>query len=208
MGRQMNSVIVTATIVMLTLIVSSCATHSRPITVEIPAYAAPAGSSALSSIPPVTVRIVPLVDKRRDPEGGMVTAAFGVPMGHIRFAQSPANVVGQVIIAELRAAGHAVTSNPADTQISGAVQEFEVHTDTTPVYWDVLGHIVLSLQLVPAGAPTATFDYEVHCTDRTYIWPSESVIAGVVRKCLDDFAAKLRNDARVAELLRRDSSSR
>ena len=125
-------------------------------------------------------------------------------MGRIRFEPSPATLLGQAIISEIKAAGHTVTDGTEGTQITGAVLEFEVHTDTTLLYWDVIGNLAVSVQILVArginsGAPIG---YHARCMDRTYIWPSEAVIAGVMSKCIDDFANKLRNDGRVADALR------
>lgn len=191
------------------LILSACATHTRPITVRIPDYSAPSGSSTLLSIPGLTLRVLPFKDERRD-LGGEVTAAFGVPMGHVRFEQSPAALLGQVVISEINAAGHTVTDSAQGPQLAGTVREFIAHTDTTPLYWDVIGNLVVSLQVspAPAASPAAPLDYHARCVDRTYIWPSETIIAGVMSKCINEFAGNLRNDHRFTDALRGALSGR
>lgn len=182
--------------------------HTRPIavvTVGIPKHSTSSGSSTLSSIPPAIIRVLPFNDDRKDIDiEGKATAAFGVRMGHIRFEPSPATLLGQVIISEVKAAGHTVTDSAEGTQITGAVLEFEAHTDTTLLYWDVIGNLAVSLQILVARGtnPGAPLDYHARCMDRTYIWPSEAVIAGVMSKCINDFANKLRNDGRAADALR------
>ena len=182
--------------------------HTKPIpvvTVGIPRHSASSGSSTLSSIPPAIVRVLPFNDDRKDIDiEGRRTATFGVPMGHIRFEPSPATLLGQVIISEIKAAGHTVTDSAEGTQVAGAVLDFKVHTDTTLFYWDVIGTLAVSLQIsvVRGTNPAASFDFHARCMDRTYIWPSEAVIAGVMSKCISDFANKLRNDDRAAYALR------
>lgn len=182
--------------------------HTRPIaavTVGIPKHSASSGSSTLSSIPPAIVRVLPFNDDRKDIDiEGKATAAFGVPMRHIRFEPSPATLLGQAIISEIKAAGHTVTDGAEGTQITGAVLEFEAHTDTTLLYWDVIGNLAVSLQILVARGtkPGALLDYRARCMDWTYSWPSEAVIAGVMSKCINDFANKLRNDGRAADALR------
>ena len=125
-------------------------------------------------------------------------------MGRIRFEPSPATLLGQAIISEIKAAGHTVTDSAEGTQITGAVLEFEAHTDTTLLYWDVIGNLAVSLQILVARGtnPGALLDYRTRCMDRTYIWPSETVIAGVMSKCINEFANKLRNDGGAADALR------
>lgn len=187
--------------------------HTLPIpvvTVGIPRHSASTGSSALSSIRPAPIRVLPFNDDRKDIDiEGKATAAFGVPMGHIRFEPSPATLLGQVIISEIKAAGHAVTDSTEGTQIAGAVLDFKVHTVTTLLYWDVIGNLAVSLQILVARGtnPGVPIHYHARCMNRTYVWPSEAVIAGVMSKCIDDFANKLRNDGRAANALRNTLSS-
>ena len=139
---------------------------------------------------------------------GKVTAAFGEPMGLIRFEPSPATLLGQVVVSEFRAAGHAVTDRADGTRVSGAILEFEAHTDTTPLYWDVIGNLGVSLQISTVRGATAVvaLDYRARCTERTYLWPSQAIIAGVMGKCIGDVANRLRNDGRAADALRKASS--
>lgn len=147
------------------------------------------------------------LDDRKDIDAeGKVTAAFGVPMGTVRFEPSPATLVGQAIVAEIEAAGHAVADSADGTQITGAILEFETHTDTTLLYWDVIGNLAISLQIsAPQRAqqrvPPA-LEYRTRCAARTCIWPSEAIIAGAMRQCIHDLANRLRNDGRVADALR------
>jgi uncharacterized lipoprotein YajG len=226
----MMSVIRLFSILMAALAVSACATpggtvavvavgnltknnaHTLPVavvTVGIPKHSASSGSSTLSSIPPAIVRVLPFNDDRKDLDiEGTATAAFGVPMGHIRFEPSPTTLLGQAIISEIKAAGHTVTDGAEGTQITGAVLEFEARTDTTLLYWDVIGNLAISLQIMVARGtnPGAPLDYRARCMDRTYIWPSAAVIAGVMGKCINDIATKLRNDSRAADALRNSVS--
>ncbi len=176
-----------------------------PVTVRLPEYMPVAESSALSAIPPKTVQVLPVVDKRSDASGGSREAAFGVPMGDVRFAQSPAHLLGNVIVSELESAGHTVSDAPSGVRIAATMSEFKVHTDTTPLYWDVIGDLAISLQVssVQNGDPPETFEYKARCTERTYIWPTESVIAGVMGECVSDFGKQFRNDGGVANALSR-----
>lgn len=95
-------------------------------------------------------------------------------------------------------------------QITGAVQSFEVRTEATLLYWDVIGDLAMSLRVTAAGAgaTTRSLAYQTRCTDRTYVWPSEKVIAKVMGKCINDVATRLRNDSRVADALRQAVAGR
>ena len=124
-------------------------------TVGIPKHSASTGGSSLSSIPPVLVQLLPFNDDRADQDTeGTATAAFGVPMGRIRFDPSPATLLGQVVRTEIAVAR--------------------------------------------GTGPQTRLDYQARCTDRTYVWPSQAVIAGVMRRCIGDFSNTLRSDGRAA----------
>ncbi len=175
------------------------------VSVGIPRHSPPSGHSVLSSIPPATVRVLPFNDDRKDlDEEGRASAAFGVPMGRIRFQPSPATLLGQAIVSEIKAAGHTVTDGTEGAQVTGSILEFEAHTDTTLLYWDVIGNLSVSLQIQVARGtnPGAPVTYRARCLDRTYAWPSEAVIAGVMSKCVNDFSNQLRDDRRFADALR------
>lgn len=204
----MRAVIGPCIILCTAFTILACVTHTRPITVRIPEYQAPAGSSPLSSLAPLTVEVLPFRDARKELEGE-VTAAFGVPMGHVRFDQSPATLLMQVVLSELKAGGHSVVDHAEGPRIVGTVREFHAHTDTTPIYWDVIGNLAVSLQVSrgPGSDPGPALDYHSQCTDRTYLYPSSSFIAGAMRKCINDFASAFRTDGRAAEALRQASSS-
>lgn len=172
-------------------------------TIAIPKHRAPSGRSALSSIAPANVQVLPLDDDRRDIDvEGTVTAALGVPMGRLRFDPGPTTLLGQAIVSEVVAAGHTVTDGGEGMQITGSVLEFEAQTSTTPLYWDVVGRLALSLKVAARTSGTAApLDYRAACTDRTYTWPTEEFIAGVMNKCISEFASRLRVDGRLATAL-------
>ncbi len=173
------------------------------VRVGIPRHIASPGASALSSVAALTLRVLPFNDDRKNIDlEGMTTAAFGVPMGRLRFEPGPATLLGQAVASEFTMAGHTVTDSANVVQVTGAVQSFEVQTETTLLYWEVIGELGMSLQVSGAGDMTGSLAYQTRCTDRTYVWPGESVIAKVMGKCINDVAAKLRNDGRIAEALR------
>lgn len=189
---------------------NAAAIRSTAVTVGLPKHEAPTGSSALSSIPPAIVRVLPFNDERNDQDvEGRTTAAFGVPMGHIRFEPGPATRLGQALVSELRSAGHAVTEGAGGAQVAGAVAQFEMQTQTTLLYWDVIGSLAVSLQFSAGRGtePGAPIDYRVRCAERTYVWPGEALIAGVMGKCVADFAKALRSDGRAADALRSSAAT-
>lgn len=181
------------------------ALSSTVVSIAIPRHSPASGRSALASLPPATVRVLPFNDDRKDLDAeGQVSAALGVPMGRVRFEPSPATVLGRVISSEIGSAGHLVRDSLDAAQITGAVVEFDTRTVTTLLYWDVIGSLAVSLQISGAreAQPAAVLDYRVRCSERTYVWATEAVIAATMNKCVNDFANQVRNDVRVVNALR------
>lgn len=181
------------------------------VSVAIPKHVAAPGGSSLSSIAPLVLRVLPFNDDRKDIDTeGTRTAAFGVPMGRIRFEPGPATLLGQATASELTMAGLTLTESASAAQIAGSVLSFEVRTETTLLYWDVIGELSMSLRVTAAGAATTTdlLVYRARCTERTYVWPSDTVVATVMGKCIKDVAASLRSDGRVAAALRQAVAGR
>jgi len=101
-------------------------------------------------------------------------AAFGVPMGNITFDPPEARLVKNVLELELtklmKEKGIQTKRN-----FSCDMLEFSVNTNTTPLYWDVIGRIRLVLK--QNGKEYNLFGTH---TERTYVWPGETIIKKVV----------------------------
>lgn len=175
------------------------------VAVDIPLPMAASSGSSLSLARPTAIRVLPLDDDRPDTDvEGSTVAAFGLPLARIRFDPGPATLLGQVLRSEILAAGHAVVDRAHSTTLKGSLRAFEVHTDATAFYWDVIGSLAVSLQVqsLQVAVAGARLDYRARCVNRTYVWPSQDVIAQVMGQCLQDFATQLRSDGRVAMALR------
>jgi len=66
------------------------------------------------------------------------------------------------------------------------ILQFGVNTNTTPLYWDVIGNIRLTLKY--DGRERALFGTH---TERTYVWPGEAIIKKVVEESLRKVAHEL-----------------
>ena len=44
-------------------------------------------------------------------------------------------------------------------------------------------------------------NYTATCTDRTFVWPSEEILKGVITNCLSKIAVSLQNDTSLAGFL-------
>jgi hypothetical protein len=113
-------------------------------------------------------------------------AAFGVPMGNITFDPPEAQVVKNLLEVELTKILRQKGIQSQQDYVCDLV-EFGVNTNTTPLYWDVIGRILLVLK--QNGKEYNLFGKHM---ERTYAWPGESIIEKVVDESLKQIAAGLR----------------
>jgi hypothetical protein len=133
------------------------------------------------------------------PERGRIgerTAAFGVSMGDVDLSRDVADFLHEAVRDDLRAAGHTLVARgePAGVVVEGTVRRFWVHTDTTPLYWDVVATIELELTArdTAATSPPRTSRAACEARERTYAWPGRSIVAKTLDACL----ARLMEDVR------------
>lgn len=175
----------------------------QDVVVHIPPHVPSAGPSALSGIPPTVVDLRTF----QQPTGtGVLPGRIGerktigdVSMGLVTAAPAPDQVVTDAIKAELVAAGHHVTTGAA-VMLDGEIERFDLHTNVTVLYWDVVGTVIVKLA-AHGTRQSAIGVYDAVCSERTYLWPGGELIAHVLSLCVDDIARQFRNDAAVARAL-------
>ena len=116
-------------------------------------------------------------------------AAFGVPMGNITFNPPETQIVKNLLEIELTKILRERGIRSQQDYVCDLV-EFGVNTDTTPLYWDVIGRILLVLK--QNGKEYNLFGKHL---ERTYAWPGESIIKEVVDEALQQIVADLRQIA-------------
>jgi len=172
--------------------------------VQIKPYVAMPADAAGAAAARGNVRVGPLRDARRDLVGTLIgerTTIGNVSLGMIELQPPPAEALSQVLKAELAALGFGMTTDEAAASLGGQVTKFAVTTPATAVYWDINGTV--ELELVARGRDARTYNgrYAASCTDRTFVFPSNEMISGVVTACLKDIGAKLRKDNSLAAVL-------
>jgi len=115
-------------------------------------------------------------------------AAFGVPMGNVTFDPPEAKLVKNTLEVELTKLMKE-RGILTKTDFSCDMLEFGVNTNTTPVYWDVIGRI--SLVLKQSGKEYNLIGTH---TERTYVWPGETII----KKAVDESFSKIIATMKVA----------
>jgi len=108
-------------------------------------------------------------------------AAFGVSMGDVYFYRSVPDFVEEMVVTELRAAGHTVMKSGVGTPLHVTIKQFSAKTETTALYWDIVANIEL---LVTVGNLEKSFRCKK--SERTYVWPTEELFNTVVDGCLID----------------------
>jgi uncharacterized lipoprotein YajG len=173
--------------------------------VTVPPYAAaPSGSPpAAGSSGPValSVRERPLGTGELPGRIGERATVGNISMGFVTIDPPPAGLVSDALAAELRAAGHDVTA-AAPSKLQADVRRFHLRTDVTPVYWDVIGEAEVGVTLSGTG-PVVSSAYRANCSERTYLWPTNALMARVVTACVAGIAQDFRNDAEMARVLAR-----
>lgn len=116
-------------------------------------------------------------------------AAFGVPMGNVTFDPPEAQLVKNVLEPELT---KLMREKGIQTKgdFSCDIIEFGINTNTTPVYWDVIARIRLILK--QSGKE---YNLSGTHTERTYIWPGETVIKKTVDESFSKIIATLKQVA-------------
>jgi uncharacterized lipoprotein YajG len=175
----------------------------QDVVVHVAPHMAPSGPSALSSVTPTTVDVGMLAEQHGT---GLLPGRIGerttigdVSMGTVSLAPAPEQLVTEALKAELVAAGHrAATGGPA--VIGGEIERFDVHTDVTALYWDIVGTARIAVTVAKSTRSTVS-RYDATCQERTYLWPTGDFIAQVLGQCIDDIARQFRDDAAAAHVL-------
>ena len=116
---------------------------------------------------------------------GTRTAAFGLPLGHISFDPPEIEIVKQFLEVELTRILHEKGVH-SPQEFDCDIEEFNVYTNATLFYWDVIAQIRLLLK-----QDGKEFELSGRSKERTFIWPGETIIASVVDGALSELAASL-----------------
>ncbi|MCA0869454.1 hypothetical protein LCL97_01330 [Seohaeicola saemankumensis] len=157
-----------------------------------------ATGGAISSVPTRAITVTPFTMTRGvgvlPGRIGERTTVGNVSMGYVTLSPPPEALFTQAIKAELTAAGHGVAGGPS--RVSGTVERFALSTPATAVYWDV--KIDAALKVTVNGTSRR---YAELCVQRTYAWPSDSLISGLANACVAKIAARFRQDKGIANAL-------
>jgi len=166
------------------------------------------GKSLLSSIPPKKIKLLQFSDKRQPQREsvkiGSREAAFAVPMGEVYSEQPVFEVVRDAVKTEFVRSGHLVVSENEDVAIGGEIRALSVGTSVTPLYWDVIGEVGFTLEAKKAVnvPPVSLGPYEGKQVERTYLYPSASIMERVTNGSLDNAIRAMGSDAALIRILK------
>jgi hypothetical protein len=141
------------------------------------------------------VRVAPVTDAREERDRiGERKVAFGVSMGDVHLSRRVLGVMREALIDDLWAGGVRVVESGENAVVEASVRRFWLHTDTTPLYWDVVGEIEVDLSVTPPGAAAQRRSFACRQVDRTWAWPTAALSGRVLDACLAELGAKLRGD--------------
>ena len=143
------------------------------------------------------IKLIAIADKRSEKNRiGERHAAFNVSMGDIYTNRNVASFITEAVQNELLASGNKLTDDPKDITVSGDVVKFWIWTDTTALYWDIIGEIEVKLNVVsPISNKSSENLYKAKSTKRTYVYPSQELVEEVVSESIKNLMLDIRQDS-------------
>jgi hypothetical protein len=146
---------------------------------------------------PLNIKILPLKDERADKGRiGERFAAFNVSMGNVYMSRVTSEFLTETLSDDLRAAGHSIVETGQDVTVGGEILKFWLGTETTMLYWDVVGEIEVKLTATSSQNPNVSHEkhYSAKQVKRTYAWPTEAIFNEVLTMCIKELMKEIRAD--------------
>jgi len=183
----------------LCVVLLGCAVGPSNVLVQLAPYTAPAAAATRG-----VLQVEPVREARREAVGRLVgqrTGLGGMSMGQIEVNPTPTSITTSVLQAELRGLGFTLSEAGAPVRLSARLRRFEVQTPATALYWDINGAVDLELEANRPDGRQHAAAYQARCTERTYSWPGEELIAKALDGCLKELGGRIRADSALAGFL-------
>ena len=126
---------------------------------------------------------------------GERTAAFNVSMGDIYTNRDAAVYFQEALQNELLASGNSLSDDNSEMTIRGELLKFWVHTDTTALYWDIVGEVDLRLTATNAKTgKTVDRTYNASAKSRTYVYPTRELLGKVIADTVRSLMYEIRRE--------------
>ena len=139
----------------------------------------------------------PIYDKRLEKNRiGERNAAFNVSMGDIYTNRDVSVYLREALQNELLASGNSLFDDKFDITVTGDLLKFWIWTNTTTLYWDIIGEIELNLTVSNQKTDKTTNKvYKAKSESRTYVWPTEELVSSVVSETVKSLMYEIRKDS-------------
>ena len=144
------------------------------------------------------INLVPLKDQRPDQTRiGERHAAFKVSMGNVYLNRDVATYLGEALQNDLLASGHHLTNSKHNVILEGEITKFWVSTNTTPLYWDVIGEIEIKLSVIDPSGTKGKIEkiYSTQSASRTYVYPTKKIVSQVLSESVKTLMYDIRKDS-------------
>jgi uncharacterized lipoprotein YajG len=124
-------------------------------------------------------------------------------MGDVYSERPVFEIIQKAIQSEFISRGHTIVTEKEDFIIKGEIRNFWVKTDTTALYWDVIGEVSIVLEVIEPGAASGVVldPYSARKVERTYVNPSETIMNRLLGASLNSVIQEMSSDPRlIAEL--------
>jgi hypothetical protein len=143
------------------------------------------------------IYLAPFHDKRPEKNRiGERKAAFNVSMGDIYTNRDVSVYIKEAMQNELLASGNNLSDDKFDISINGELLKFWIWTDTTALYWDIIGEIELKLTVAnnKINKPIDKI-YKAKSESRTYVYPSKELVSSVISETVKTLMYEIRKDS-------------
>lgn len=137
--------------------------------------------------------ITTVTDSR--PERGRIgeRTALNVSMGDVFFYPQVPSFIKNAVASELVGEGHELVVDGTGRPVSLEITEFWTHTDTTIMYWDIVGNMTVAVTVGADGAEQKQQTFRCETTERTYLNPSLDLVSKVMDECLVELIQGMRD---------------
>ena len=153
-------------------------------------------SGSVKTTNPLELEIKNITDQRGDKlRIGERKAAFGVKMDDVYTNRRVNEYLTETLSDALRTMGHKVGHSSSDVKIEGELIKCWVETPATALYWDITAEIELKLIVKRTGQVSGvTRIYTSKQAERTYTWPTASLIEKTVGASVADLMSQIQAD--------------
>jgi hypothetical protein len=164
--------------------------------------------SLLTTANSLRIKLLEFEDKRASQIDSVLIgnrqAAFGVPMGALYSDLPVFEIIRSAVMTELTRSGHIIVDENEDIAIKGEIRAYWVSTETTVLYWDVIGEVGIIIEVKQGDNESfiKLGPYNGRSVERTYLNPSVAIMKRVLGASLETVMHKLSSDTELVRIFK------